>query len=215
MMAYLCLILLSFALAPLSTALPARRSQQVSSRQQSDPATCEAAPGVFSAFVVRPTCSALTMLLTSFGQSFGDSYSDVGARMSGGPMWPDYASGIANIPSHAFGVAGAVCSTALTPLDTLPVVEHQLPAFADRTNELNLDITSTVFVLWIGTNDAVSLYFENCVSRLSELSVCCCRAMAGFSTAVKPKASPWSTSLAAVPIGSSPCTLSARATLSA
>jgi len=80
-------------------------------------------------------------------------------------MWPDYASGLANIPSHAFGVAGAVCSTALTPLDTLPVVEHQLPAFADRVNDLNLDMKSTVFVLWIGTNDAVSSYLENWVSR--------------------------------------------------
>ncbi|KAH7107143.1 hypothetical protein BKA62DRAFT_765694 [Auriculariales sp. MPI-PUGE-AT-0066] len=86
-------------------------------------------------------------------QPFGDSYTDPSAHMSGGAMWPDYVAGTSGIAGHPFAVSGAVCSTALTPRDTLPVIEHQIPAFKDKMQELNLDMSSAVFTLWIGTND--------------------------------------------------------------
>ncbi|KAH7101463.1 SGNH hydrolase-type esterase domain-containing protein, partial [Auriculariales sp. MPI-PUGE-AT-0066] len=84
---------------------------------------------------------------------FGDSYTDVTLRTTGGAMWPDYVSGYARAAAHSFAIGGGVCSEVLTPRPKGPVMEKQIPAFKAKMKALNLDMSKTVFTLWIGTND--------------------------------------------------------------
>lgn len=92
---------------------------------------------------------------------------------SGGRPWPQYVKQYtaSNSPSNPNGinlynyaVSGAVCSNTLTPRSvTVPlnktilypsVQEYELPAFlTDHLHTTTIDPTSTIYALWIGTND--------------------------------------------------------------
>lgn len=66
-------------------------------------------------------------------------------------MWPVYAARYAGADVHSFAVSGAVCSLALTPHSGSGVLESQLPAYTNAS--LALDPATTLYTLWIGTND--------------------------------------------------------------
>ena len=106
--------------------------------------------------------------------TFGDSYTDAvslrstyGAHVThwtrlsmifqwqtgdGGVAWPTYAAGYGEFALHPYAKAGASCSNLLTAKPFLSVLEGQLPAYF--SDDLNLDMSTAVFTLWIGTNDA-------------------------------------------------------------
>ncbi|KAH9926288.1 GDSL lipase/esterase [Epithele typhae] len=87
--------------------------------------------------------------------TFGDSYTDVDAHADGGIMWPVFAAQDGNFSLFPFAKSGATCSNNITFIPTPSVFESQLPSyFAEVANgSLELDPTTTVYTLWIGTND--------------------------------------------------------------
>lgn len=60
-----------------------------------------------------------------------------------------------NFTLYAFAKSGATCSNYLTYRPFPPVFEYQLPLyFTEKYNgSLELDPASTIYTLWIGTND--------------------------------------------------------------
>ncbi|KAH9926294.1 GDSL lipase/acylhydrolase [Epithele typhae] len=87
--------------------------------------------------------------------TFGDSYTDVDAHADGGIMWPVFAAQDGNFSLFPFAKSGAACSNDITPRPSPSIFESQLPAyFAEVANgSLTLDPATTVYTLWIGTND--------------------------------------------------------------
>ncbi|KAH9922175.1 uncharacterized protein B0H18DRAFT_1018378 [Fomitopsis serialis] len=87
--------------------------------------------------------------------TFGDSYSDVYVPGDNGTSWPTYAAMYGNFTLYPFAKSGATCSNYLTYKPFPPVFEYQLPLyFTEKYNgSLELDPTSTIYTLWIGTND--------------------------------------------------------------
>jgi len=86
--------------------------------------------------------------------TFGDSYTDVTAFTSHGiTAWPVYAADYANISLYPFAKAGGVCSQAITPnpFPDVNIVDTQLPDYFNSS--LNLNMSETLFTIWIGTND--------------------------------------------------------------
>ncbi len=69
--------------------------------------------------------------------------------------WPIYAARDGNFDLFPFARAGATCSNNLTFRPFPSVFETQLPMFfAEKANgTLHLDPKSTIYTLWIGTND--------------------------------------------------------------
>lgn len=86
---------------------------------------------------------------------FGDSYSDVGNPSDGGTAWPVYAANYGSFNLFPFAKSGATCSNNLTNRPAPSVFESQLPTyFAEvRNRTVKLDMETTIFTLWIGTND--------------------------------------------------------------
>ncbi|KAI0340169.1 hypothetical protein BDW22DRAFT_445718 [Trametopsis cervina] len=89
--------------------------------------------------------------------TFGDSFSDVNSYSNGSPLlWPQYAAAYGNFSLHPYAKNSAVCSEKLTPRSTRGpgILEDELPAyFNDTASGLYLDPDSTIYTLWIGTND--------------------------------------------------------------
>ncbi|KXN88513.1 hypothetical protein AN958_07282 [Leucoagaricus sp. SymC.cos] len=87
--------------------------------------------------------------------TFGDSFTDVVAVSNGGTQWPVYVAGYAGIELFPYAKAGATCSNNITFRPFPPVFESQIPAFlADQSSEtIKVDGQSTLYTLWIGTND--------------------------------------------------------------
>ncbi|TDL28575.1 carbohydrate esterase family 16 protein [Rickenella mellea] len=87
--------------------------------------------------------------------TFGDSYTDVGSPADGGTAWPIYAAGYGPFKLFPFARSGATCSNNITARPFPSVFESQLPLyFTEKSNgSLVLDPASTIYTLWIGTND--------------------------------------------------------------
>ncbi|KAG8822082.1 hypothetical protein FRC19_006729 [Serendipita sp. 401] len=94
--------------------------------------------------------------------SFGDSYSDPNFSQwltpggGGYRIWPQYLGDYLRIPVHTYGMAGATCSQVFTRPTWPDVVHTQLDLFdgQKRNGTLGtLDPATTVYTLWIGTND--------------------------------------------------------------
>ncbi|KZT00213.1 carbohydrate esterase family 16 protein [Laetiporus sulphureus 93-53] len=87
--------------------------------------------------------------------TFGDSYSDVNTPGDNATAWPVYAAMYGNFTLYPFAKSGATCSNYLTYRPYPPVFEYQLPLyFTEKFNgSLEPDPTSTMYMLWIGTND--------------------------------------------------------------
>ncbi|EJD37647.1 hypothetical protein AURDEDRAFT_199612 [Auricularia subglabra TFB-10046 SS5] len=83
---------------------------------------------------------------------FGDSFSDVELALNGGATWPVYLSRYTNATLHPFARGGATCSDNWKVMDSISVMESQIPAFESK--QLTLPTHETVYSLWIGTNDA-------------------------------------------------------------
>ena len=73
----------------------------------------------------------------------------------GGVAWPVYAAGYGNFKLFPFARSGATCSNNLTSRPFPSLFESQLPLYLTETrnHSLRLDPTSTIYTLWIGTND--------------------------------------------------------------
>jgi len=86
---------------------------------------------------------------------FGDSYTDVGSPSDGGTAWPVYVSRYGGFNLYPFAKSGATCSNNITYRPAPSVFESQLPLYMSETGNgsLKLDPTSTIYTLWIGTND--------------------------------------------------------------
>lgn len=82
---------------------------------------------------------------------FGDSFSDVALALNGGATWPVYLSRYSNTSLYPFARGGATCSDSWKIMDSISVMEAQIPAFEDK--KLALPAEETVYSLWIGTND--------------------------------------------------------------
>ncbi|KZT00212.1 carbohydrate esterase family 16 protein [Laetiporus sulphureus 93-53] len=87
--------------------------------------------------------------------TFGDSYSDVVNTGDNATAWPVYAAMYGGFTLYPYAKAGATCSNYLTPRLFPSVFEDELPLyFTQKENgSLELDPTSTMYTLWIGTND--------------------------------------------------------------
>jgi hypothetical protein len=87
--------------------------------------------------------------------TFGDSYTDVVLVSNGGTAWPLYVAGYAGIQLFPYARSGATCSNNITFRPFPPVFESQIPAFlSDKENGIiEVDGRSTLYSLWIGTND--------------------------------------------------------------
>ncbi|KZT69466.1 carbohydrate esterase family 16 protein [Daedalea quercina L-15889] len=87
--------------------------------------------------------------------TFGDSYSDVNTPGDNGTAWPVYAAMYGNFTLYPFAKSGATCSNYLTYRPYPPVFEYQLPLYftEEYNGSLELDPNSTMYTLWIGTND--------------------------------------------------------------
>lgn len=87
--------------------------------------------------------------------TFGDSYTDVVSISDGGTPWPVYVADYANIELLPYAKSGATCSNNITFRPFPPVFESQIPAFlSDKgTGAIKVNGESTLYSLWIGTND--------------------------------------------------------------
>jgi len=87
--------------------------------------------------------------------TFGDSYTDVVLISDGGTPWPVYVAGYAGIQLLPYARAGATCSNNITFRPFPSLFESQIPAFlADKDNRtITVDPQSTLYTLWLGTND--------------------------------------------------------------
>ncbi|KAF9450392.1 carbohydrate esterase family 16 protein [Macrolepiota fuliginosa MF-IS2] len=87
--------------------------------------------------------------------TFGDSYTDIVAISNGGTQWPVYAAGYAGVQLFPFARSGATCSNDITFRPFPPVFGSQIPAFlsSKENGTIKVDPQSTLYTLWIGTND--------------------------------------------------------------
>lgn len=87
--------------------------------------------------------------------TFGDSYTDVVLVSDGGTPWPVYVAGYTGARLFPYARAGATCSNDLTFRPFPPLFGSQIPAFlADKNNgTIQVDPHSTLYTLWLGTND--------------------------------------------------------------
>ncbi|PCH43140.1 carbohydrate esterase family 16 protein [Wolfiporia cocos MD-104 SS10] len=87
--------------------------------------------------------------------TFGDSYTDVHQTGDNGTAWPVYAAMYGNFTLYPFARSGATCSNNLTYRPYPSVFESQLPLYftEEQNGSLELDSTTTMYTLWIGTND--------------------------------------------------------------
>jgi phospholipase/lecithinase/hemolysin len=88
---------------------------------------------------------------------FGDSFSDTGIWEA--LIWPDYLGNYLKVPVYSFAKAGATCSNDLTPRIWPDIVHNELPLYNTMKNNGTLgrvDPATTVYTLWIGTNDVGS-----------------------------------------------------------
>ncbi|KAG8854803.1 hypothetical protein FRB96_007332 [Tulasnella sp. 330] len=115
--------------------------------------------------------------------AFGDSYTDEGrlsyitshngtlppvgyvppisnATASGGYVWARIVANNTGVELHDYAVAGAVCSNELTPRfsasinELFPaVLDYEIPAFLADNKLKPINPATTMFSIWIGTND--------------------------------------------------------------
>ncbi|KAI0729700.1 GDSL lipase/esterase [Fomitopsis betulina] len=88
--------------------------------------------------------------------TFGDSYTDrYGHAGDNGTAWPVYVADYANLTLYPYAIAGATCSNNLTYRPFSSVLEGQVPLYLqDKANgSISVDADSTIYTLWIGTND--------------------------------------------------------------
>lgn len=87
--------------------------------------------------------------------TFGDSYTDTFWITNGGVQWPTYVARYANIQNYPYARSGATCSNDLTFRPFPPLFESQIPTFlGDKKNgTVKVDPRSTLYTLWLGTND--------------------------------------------------------------
>ncbi|KAF9450383.1 carbohydrate esterase family 16 protein [Macrolepiota fuliginosa MF-IS2] len=87
--------------------------------------------------------------------TFGDSYTDTFWITNGGVQWPTYVARYAGITNYPYARSGATCSNNLTYRPFPPLFESQIPTFlGDKKNgTINVDPNSTLYTLWLGTND--------------------------------------------------------------
>ncbi|KAG8766426.1 hypothetical protein FRC19_006730 [Serendipita sp. 401] len=88
---------------------------------------------------------------------FGDSFSDTGIWES--LIWPDYLGIYLKKPVYSFAKAGATCSNSLTPRIWPDVIHNETTTFNTQKSSGSLgylDPATTVYTLWIGTNDVGS-----------------------------------------------------------
>lgn len=88
--------------------------------------------------------------------TFGDSYTDVTWITNGGTIqWPQYVARYAGIQLYPYAKSGATCSNDLTYRPFPPLFGSQIPTFlGDQKNHtIKVDPRSTLYTLWIGTND--------------------------------------------------------------
>lgn len=93
----------------------------------------------------------------------GTYFPPINTTTDGSYIWARTVADITGVTLHDYAVSGAVCSQLLTPRYSaaIPglfpsVTEYEIPAFlADfqRNDTLNLNVETTMFSLWIGTND--------------------------------------------------------------
>lgn len=79
---------------------------------------------------------------------------------SGGYTWPRFVSWSTGVKPYDYAVDGAACSNKITPriepiTDQLypSVLEYEVPAYIEDTKAQDLPSESTVYAIWIGTND--------------------------------------------------------------
>lgn len=89
---------------------------------------------------------------------FGDSFSDAALwpGWRGIHIWPDILGGYLKIPINVYAKAGATCSNSLTPRTWPDVIHDEIPLFTTQKKNGtlgHLDPASTVYTMWIGTND--------------------------------------------------------------
>lgn len=72
-----------------------------------------------------------------------------------GTAWPVYVADYANLTLYPYAIAGATCSNNLTYRPFSSVMEGQIPLYLqDKANgSISVDADSTIYTLWIGTND--------------------------------------------------------------
>ncbi|KIK51144.1 carbohydrate esterase family 16 protein [Collybiopsis luxurians FD-317 M1] len=109
--------------------------------------------------------------------TFGDSYTDVTAFSAYNiTSWPVYAARYSNSILYPFAKAAAVCSQTVTPVPfpNVTVFETQLPNYLDAS--LNLNMSETLFSLWIGTNDLgqIGLLLGNNAPPMSLIDTTAC-----------------------------------------
>lgn len=87
--------------------------------------------------------------------TFGDSTTDTVRVFNGGVQWPDYVSGYTGVKLYPYAKSGSTCSNAITPRPFLPLVEWQVPTFLEEkaNGTVTVDAESTLYTLWMGTND--------------------------------------------------------------
>ena len=88
--------------------------------------------------------------------SFGDSYTDQIHSTNGGTQWPVYASGYGHFGIIDVAVSGATCNQSQVNCAS-PVLPYQLNDYLARSKGMHLDLESTVFSVWIVTNDVCPL----------------------------------------------------------
>ncbi|KAJ3507245.1 hypothetical protein NLJ89_g6414 [Agrocybe chaxingu] len=86
---------------------------------------------------------------------FGDSFTDTVIVSNGGTQWPVYASGYTGVKLFPYARSGATCSNKITFRPFPSLFESQLPTYFNATSAPGgkLDPASTLYTLWIGTND--------------------------------------------------------------
>ncbi|KAG9002776.1 hypothetical protein FRB94_004723 [Tulasnella sp. JGI-2019a] len=129
------------------------------------------------------TCASTSFPHITDLVTFGDSYTDEGrlgyfinhngsappvgyvppisnATSTGGYIWPRIVANNTGVTLHDYAVSGAVCSNELTPRyfaginAPFPAVqEYEIPAFIADNKAKPVNPATTMFSIWIGTND--------------------------------------------------------------
>lgn len=95
-----------------------------------------------------PVKTPVTGLVT-----FGDSYTDLNFSNGGSP-WPVYAAAYGGFSVIDVAVSGAVCNQTIVNRAS-PVLPYQYQQYVSRASDIDYD--STVYSIWIGTNDVRSI----------------------------------------------------------
>lgn len=87
--------------------------------------------------------------------TFGDSTTDTVKVFNGGVQWPDYVAGYTGVKLYHYAQSGSTCSNTLTPRPFKALVDWQIPEYvAEKANgTITLDQNSTLYTIWMGTND--------------------------------------------------------------